>query len=107
MFMFGYISLCKTRDQRVGPFLNQATFHKDGKGLPDDNSYQIARLFACSGSDKRQCKDCWGGAFLVTGPYFHNLAEVHWQMLYTKYQSSRSRGFRQKKMFIVSLSMPM
>ena len=55
---FAYINLCKTCDPRAGPFLNQATFNKLGKGLLDDNTYQISRLFACSGSDKRQCKDC-------------------------------------------------
>ena len=28
-------------------------------GLLDDNTYQISRLFALSGPDKLQCKDCW------------------------------------------------
>ena len=60
---FGYISLYKTCAQRVAPFLNQATFYKLGKVLLDDNSYQISRLFASSGPDKRQCKDYWGEVF--------------------------------------------
>ena len=43
---FDYINLCKTCNPRVGPFLNQVTFSKLDKGLLDDNTYQIARLFA-------------------------------------------------------------
>ena len=61
MFLcFAYINLCKASDASAGAFLNKATFNKLGKGLLDDNSYQISRLFACSGPDKRQCKECWG-----------------------------------------------
>ena len=88
--MFANINLCKTCDPRVGPFLNQATFNKLGKGLLDDNTYEISRLFACSGPDKRQCKDCWVAPLWSQGHYFNKLVEVHWQMLYTKYHSSRS-----------------
>ena len=87
---FGYINLCKTCDPRTGSFLNQVTFSKLGKGLLDDNTYQISRLFACSGPDKRQCNDCWVRPLWSQGHNFNNLAEVHWQMLYTKYQSSTS-----------------
>ena len=68
---FAYISLCKTYDLRADPFLNQATFNKLGRGLLDDYTctYYISRLCACSGSDKRQYKDCnpLGQAFLVIG----------------------------------------
>ena len=56
---FAYINLCKTCDPRAGQFLNQVTFNKLGKGLLDDNTYQISRLFACNGPDKRHFKDCW------------------------------------------------
>ena len=42
----------------AGPIFTQATFHKLGRSLLDDNAYLISRLFAYSGPDKRQCKDC-------------------------------------------------
>ena len=78
---FDYINLCKTCDPRVGPFLNQATLNKLGKGLLDDNTYYISRLFAISGPDKRQCKDCWVQPVWSQGHNFNNLVEVHLQML--------------------------
>ena len=62
--LYTAVSLCKTCDPRVGPFLNQATFNKLSKGLLDDNTYKISRNFACSGPDKHQCKNCWGVPFL-------------------------------------------
>ena len=44
-FRFTYISLCKTCDPGVGPFLPQGHhLNKVGKGLLDDASYQILRL---------------------------------------------------------------
>ena len=79
LLCFAYISLCNTCDPWAGPFLNQATFNKLGKGLLEDNTYQIPRLFACSGPDKRQCKDCLVGPLWSQGHNF--LVEVHWQML--------------------------
>ena len=82
--MFAYINLCETCDPRVGPFLHQATLNKPGKGLLDDNTYQISRLFACCGSDKRQCKDCWAWPFWSQGHNFNNLVQDHWQMLNIK-----------------------
>ena len=82
---FDYINLCKTCDPRAGPFLNQGTFIKLVKCLLDDNTYQISMLFACSGPDKRQCKDCWVQLLWSQGHNFNNLGDVHWQMLYTKY----------------------
>ena len=82
--------MCKTCDPRAGPFLNQATFNKLGKCLLDDFIYQISMLFACSGPDKRQCRDCWVQPLWSLGHNFNNLVDVHSQMLYTQYQSSRS-----------------
>ena len=90
IFMFCLHNLCKTCGPRAGPFLNQATFNKLGKSLQNDSSYQISRLLACSGTDKRQCKDCWVWPLWSQGHNFtNNVVEVHWQMRYTKYQSSR------------------
>ena len=87
---FDYINLYKTCDPRVGPFLNQVPFIKLGKCLLDDNTYEISMLFACRGPDKRQFKDCLVRPLWSQGHNFNNLVEVHWQLLYTKYQSSRS-----------------
>ena len=37
----------------------------------------------------------WGSRLFITRAIISiNLEEVHWQMLYTKYQSSRSCSFR-------------
>ena len=58
---------------KSGPRLNQVTFHKLGKGLLDNNSYQISRFFACNGPDKCQCKGCWGWGLLVPVAYLNNL----------------------------------
>ena len=77
IFMFCLHNLCKTCDPKAGPFLNQATFNKFGIGLLDDNSYQISRLFACSGPDKHQCKVCWVWPLWSQGHNFNNLVEVH------------------------------
>ena len=68
----------------MGPFLNQTAFNKLGKRLLDGNTYQISRLFACSGPDKRKCKDCWVPPLWSQGHNFNNLLEVHWKMLYIK-----------------------
>ena len=103
MFLcFAYISLCKTCDPWAGPFLNQATLNKPGKCLLEDNIYQISRLFACSGPDKRQCKDCWVGPIWSHGHKINNVVEVHWQMLYIKYQR-----FWTKHAFMCSLYKPL
>ena len=38
-------------------------------------------LFACSGPDKRQCKDCWIRPLWSQGHNFNNLVEIHWQII--------------------------